>query len=50
MTLIEAVQMFKQATFNAIQDEDRGKKSAPYQFFPCSFYKCRNYPQKLSDF
>ena len=26
--------------FNPIQDEGGGK--APYQFFPCNFYKCRN--------
>ena len=27
-----------------------GGKKAPYQFFPCNFYKCKNYPPKLSDF
>ena len=27
-----------------------GDKKAPYPFFPCNFYKRRNYPQKLSDF
>lgn len=29
----------------------RGAKAPPpYQFFPCYFYKCRNYPTKLCDF
>ena len=27
----------------------RGQKG-PYQFFPCNFYKRRNWPLKLSDF
>ena len=36
---------------NSIQDYGRGAKtSSPYQFFPCNFYKQRNWPSKLSDF
>ena len=32
--------------FNPIQDGGGGgqAKKAPYQFFPCNFYKCRNWP------
>ena len=44
---------------NSIQDGELGQKGRGggggdkkflYQFFPCNFYKYRNYPQKLSDF
>ena len=27
-----------------------GVQNAPYQFFPCNFYKRGTYPTKLSDF
>ena len=27
-----------------------GQKGPPYQFFPCNFYKRRNWPSELSDF
>ena len=30
---------------------ERGEQQSPlYQFFPCNFYKRKNFPQKLSDF
>ena len=35
--------------FNPIEDGER-QKGCPYRFLPCNFYKCRNQPQKLSDF
>ena len=34
---------------NPIQDGG-GKNAPPYQFFPCNFYKRKNWPLKLSDF
>ena len=37
-------------TLNPIQVWGGGAKSPPYQFFPCNFYKRRNYPPKISDF
>ena len=43
---------FMKENFNPIQDGVGvgGAKSPPYQFFPCNFYKRRNWPLKLSDF
>ena len=38
----------RRKNFNPIQD-GRGAKRPPYQFFPCSFYKRRNYAPKLSN-